>query len=226
MKQVPSSNFSQGEEVTEVPDVRTSRKSAPFRVGSLRGGGPIRPITGRLSLPPTSFTLCSVPLPCGRATTEVGSIGLTQLSIEKNPDRFGWSLYPGGNVWMSSSSSEEGRSDPLTFWSRPVSPFGRFVVTRLERLFTYVQPSDPSLVRLRIQGWQGPDRCPRSFGRRITPSPVRVGTPGHHRVRGGIATSFTTLLDRPCGRMHNVYVRPLVALGLLRGLRRHRARAP
>jgi hypothetical protein len=126
---------------------------------------------------------------------------------------------------MSSSSSEEGRSDPLTFWSRPVSPFGRFVVTRLERLFTCVQPSDPSLVRLRIQGWQGPDRCPRSFGRRITPSPVRVGTPGHHRVRGGIATSFTTLLDRPCGRMHNVCVRPLVAPGLLRGLRRRGARA-
>ena len=119
---------------------------------------------------------------------------------------------------MSSSSSEEGRSDPLTFWSRPVSPFGRFVVTRLERLFTGVQPSDPSLVRLRIQGWQGPDRCPRSFGRRITPPPVRVGTPGHHRVRGGIATSFTTLLDRPCGRMHNVYVRPLVAPGQQRGL--------
>jgi len=98
MKQVPSSNFSQGEEVTEVPDVRTSRKSAPFRVGSLRGCGPIRPITGRLSLPPTSFTLCSVPLPYGRATTEVGSIGLTQLSMEKNLDRFGWSLDPGGSV--------------------------------------------------------------------------------------------------------------------------------
>ena len=33
------------------------------------------------------------------------------------------------------------------------------------------------------QGWQGPDHCPRSFARRITPSHVRVGTPGHHRVR-------------------------------------------
>jgi hypothetical protein len=31
------------------------------------------------------------------------------------------------------------------------------------------------------QGWQGPDRCPRSFARRIAPSRVRVGTPGHHR---------------------------------------------
>jgi hypothetical protein len=155
MKQVPSSNISKGEEVTEVPDVRTSRKSAPFQVGSLRGCGPIRPVTGRLSLLPTSFTLGSIPLPCGRATTEVGIIGLTQLSIEKDPDRLGWSLCPGGSVWMSSSSSEEGRSDPPTSWSRPVSPLGRFIVTRLERLFTCVQPSDPSLARLRLRAGRG-----------------------------------------------------------------------
>src|SRR3954454_9170409 len=155
MKQVPPSNFSQGEEHTEDPDVRTRRKSAPFRVGYPRSADPIRPVTGRPSLPPTSFTRCSIPLPCGRDTTEVGSIGLTQLSMEKNPDRLGWSLYPGGSSWMSSSSSEEGRSDPLTFWSRPVSPFGRFVVTRLERPFTRVQPSDPSLVRLRLRAGRG-----------------------------------------------------------------------
>jgi hypothetical protein len=98
MKRVPSSNFSKGEELTEVPDVRTSRKSAPFRVGYPRSCGPIRPVTGRPSLAPTSFTRYSIPLPCGRATTEVGSIGLTQLSMEKNLDRFGWSLYPGGSV--------------------------------------------------------------------------------------------------------------------------------
>src|SRR5947209_2990546 len=49
MEQVPSSNFSKGEEVTEIPDVRTSRKSAPFQVGSLRNCGPIRPVTGRPS---------------------------------------------------------------------------------------------------------------------------------------------------------------------------------
>src|SRR6516165_7948602 len=110
MKEVPSSNFSRGEEVTEVPDVRTSRKSAPFRVG------PLRPVTGRPSLPPTSFTRYSIPLPRGRDTTEVGSVGLTQLPIEKNVDRFGWSLYPGGNPWMSSPSSAEGRSYPPTFW--------------------------------------------------------------------------------------------------------------
>src|SRR5215510_6847782 len=63
--------------------VRTRRKSAPFRVGALRVCGPIRPITGRRSLFPSSHTLCSVPLPYGRDTTSVGSIGLTQLSVKK-----------------------------------------------------------------------------------------------------------------------------------------------
>ena len=155
MEQVPSSHFSKGQEVIKASRRRTRRKSAPFRVGSPRSRGPIRPVTGRPSLPPTSFTRYSVPLPCGRATTEVGSKGLTQLSMEKNSDRFGWSLCPGGSVWMSSSSSEEGRSDPLTFWSRPVSPFGRFIVTRFLRLFTGVQPSDPSLVRLRLRAGRG-----------------------------------------------------------------------
>src|SRR4051794_5534152 len=155
MKQVPSSNFSQGEEPTEIPDVRTRRKSAPFRVGYPRSRGPIRPITGRPSLPPTSFTRCSIPLPCGRDTTEVGSVGLTQLPTEKNGDRFGWSLYPGGSPWMSSPSSAEGRSCPPTFWSRPVSPFGRFIVTRFLRPFTCVQPSDPSLVRRRLRAGRG-----------------------------------------------------------------------
>jgi hypothetical protein len=54
--------------------VRTKRKSAPFRVGYLRKGGPIRPITGRRSLFPSSPTLCSIPLPYGRDTTYVGSV--------------------------------------------------------------------------------------------------------------------------------------------------------
>jgi hypothetical protein len=76
--------------------VRTRRKSAPFRVGYVRRGGPIRPITERRSLAPSSCTLCSVPLPYGRDTTGVGSIGLTQLSMKKNVVWPGWSLYPGG----------------------------------------------------------------------------------------------------------------------------------
>ena len=76
--------------------VRTRRKFAPFQVGYPRVCGPIRPITGRRSLFPSSSTLCSIPLPCGRDTTDVGSIGLTQLLMKKNVVRSGWSLYPGG----------------------------------------------------------------------------------------------------------------------------------
>ena len=49
--------------------VRTTRKSAPFRVGYARICGPIRPVTGRHALFPSSPTLCSVPLPYGRDTT-------------------------------------------------------------------------------------------------------------------------------------------------------------
>jgi len=64
--------------------VRTRRKSAPFQVGYARVCGPIRPITGRPSLFPSSFTLCSIPLPCGRDTTQVENIGLIQLSMKKN----------------------------------------------------------------------------------------------------------------------------------------------
>ena len=64
--------------------VRTKRKSASFRIGYARACGPIRPVTRRPSLFPSSHTLCSVPLPYGRDTTYVGSIGLTQLSVKKN----------------------------------------------------------------------------------------------------------------------------------------------
>ena len=82
----------------KVSTVRTKRKSAPFRVGYIRIGGPIRLITERRSLFPSSSTLYPVPLPYGWDTTYVGSIGLTQLSMKKNVARFGWSLYPGGRI--------------------------------------------------------------------------------------------------------------------------------
>src|SRR5712692_5162870 len=70
--------------LSDLSPVRTRRKSAPFRVRYFRVCGPIRPLTGRPSLSPSSPTLCPVPLPCGRDTTSVGSIGLPQLSMEKS----------------------------------------------------------------------------------------------------------------------------------------------
>jgi hypothetical protein len=75
--------------------VRTSRQSAPVRVGYVRVCGPLRPMTGRPSLCPSSSPRCPVPRPDGRATTSVGRLGLTQLSVQKRAARCGWRLYPG-----------------------------------------------------------------------------------------------------------------------------------
>jgi hypothetical protein len=63
--------------------VRTRRKSAPLRVGYVRVRGPLRSLTGRRALFPSSHTLGSVPLPDGRAPTSVGSRGLPQLSMKQ-----------------------------------------------------------------------------------------------------------------------------------------------
>ena len=82
--------------------VRTKRKSAPFRVGHLRLCGPLRPITGRRSLFPSSPTLCSVPLPCGSGATDVGSRGLTQLLMKKEVVRSKSECFAPVGVRMSS----------------------------------------------------------------------------------------------------------------------------
>jgi hypothetical protein len=96
--------------------VRTKRKSAPLRVGSLRLCGPRRSITGRRSLLPSSPPLCSVPLPCGRHTTGVGSVGLTQLLMKKRVGRSGWRLDPGGRFGC--------RHPQALAVILPTSPFG------------------------------------------------------------------------------------------------------
>ena len=58
----------------------------------------------------------------------------------------------------------------------------------------------------------GPGHCPRGFGRRITPSPARIGTPGHRRVRREQLLSI--LLDRPCGWATILLVAPPEGDGL------------
>ncbi len=116
MEQVPSSNFSKGQEVIKASRRRTRRKSAPFRGGYPRSRGPVRPVTGRPSLPPTSFTPRPVSLPCGRATTGVGDVGLTQLPIEKNM---------GGVVGAYAPVGLIGCRRPTVKWtpkSRPLNP--------------------------------------------------------------------------------------------------------
>jgi hypothetical protein len=72
----------------------TSRQGFPYRqnqsdVSTLSGWvslyyySPIRPITGRPSLLPTSHSLCLIPLPYGWDTVFTGGIGFTQLTTEK-----------------------------------------------------------------------------------------------------------------------------------------------
>src|SRR3954447_26152698 len=108
------------------PAAKTRRKSAPFQVGYPCSRSPVRPVTGRPSLFPTSFTLRPVPRPCGRDTTVVGGVGLTQLSLKKDGERLGWSLYPGGDHRMSPSRGEAGRTGPRTILVTACQPLWPF----------------------------------------------------------------------------------------------------
>ena len=111
----------------EVSTVRTKRKSAPFRIGYVRMNGPIRPITGRRSLFPSSPTLCSVPLPYGRDTTCVGSIGLTQLSMKKNMSGTVGVCTPVSALDVAAPMSMR-RSYSRTFWLWPISLLGHLAI--------------------------------------------------------------------------------------------------
>jgi len=183
--------------LSEFPAVRTKRKSAPCRAGYVHFCGPIRPVTGRRSLFPSSHTLCSIPLPCGRDTTDVGSIGLTQLSMKKSVDRSGWSLYPGGRAGCRRSQNPEAVLPTYHFGcglsaSLATSRSRGFMMTLHLRS---TLPSFPSLFPRR--GWQKPEHCSQSFVPQITRQHVWVGTPGHHGARSGSLSPYSILLHRP-----------------------------
>jgi hypothetical protein len=64
--------------------VKTCRKSAPFRVGYLRAGGPVPTITAGPSLPPASFTPSVIPIPCGLATMDWhGTGGVYHVPLDR-----------------------------------------------------------------------------------------------------------------------------------------------
>ena len=181
----------------KVSTVRTTRKSAPFRVGYLRWCGPIRPVTRRRSLFPSSHTLCSIPLPCGRDTTSVGNIGLTQLSMKKNVARSGWNLYPGGRI----GCRHPHRAEVI----QPTYHFGHGLSASLA---TYTSRGFTMTLHLRStlppfpsppprRGWQRSEHCPQSFAPQITHQHVWVGTPEHHRARMGSLSPCSILLHRP-----------------------------
>jgi len=178
--------------------VRTRRKSAPFRVGYPRLCGPVRPITGRHSLFPSSHTLCSLPLPYGRDTTCVRSIGLTQLPMKKNMSGTVGVCTPVGllNVAAVTATRQSYPHTILVMACQPLWPFARsrgFKMTLHLRSTLPIFPS-PSPRR----GWQKPEHCPQSFVPRITRQHVWVGTPGHHRARSGSLSPSSILLHRPC----------------------------
>jgi len=109
--------------------VRTRRKSAPFRVGYVHVCGPIRPVTERPSLFPSSHTLRFIPLPYGRDTTYVGNVGLTQLPMKKTMSGTVGVYTPVGVLHVAAPRAMR-RSYPRTFWSWPISLFGHSSFTR------------------------------------------------------------------------------------------------
>ena len=81
----------------------------------------VRPFTGRPSLPPTSFTPYPISFPCGRATTGVGDVGLTQLPIEKNADGVAGAYAPAGLIGCRRPTGEWGGLDFPTNGERGVN---------------------------------------------------------------------------------------------------------
>jgi len=177
--------------------VRTRRKSAPFRVGHARVCGPIRPVTRRRSLFPSSHTLCSVPLPYGRDTTSVGSIGLTQLSMKKSVEDPAGVCVPVGplNVAAFSAPRQSYPHTILVMACQPLWPFARsrdFRMTLHSRSALSSFPSPPPR-----RGWQRSEHCSQSFVPPITCQHVWVGTPGHYGARIGSLSPYAILLHRP-----------------------------
>jgi len=89
---------------------------------------PIRPITGRPSLPPPSFTRRPVGSPCGWPTLAGGRRAYHVASQESSWVRP--RLDAGGT---SSAPDESAASGPghLPFWSKPISTFGLSLFTTL-----------------------------------------------------------------------------------------------
>lgn len=75
--------------------VKTCRKSAAFRLGYLRAGGPIPTIAAGPSLPPASFTPSAIPIPCGLATMGWhGAGGAYHVPLDRRSDALSGSLSP------------------------------------------------------------------------------------------------------------------------------------
>ena len=164
----------------------TSRKSAPFRGGDLRGI--LRPYPRHYR---AAFACSGLLYPLDRPPSLrsgyrslAGSMGLTQL-IRSKTRAVGWNLWPGGG--------SEHRRVRWPNPNLPAYPFGACLSASLagsaSRAVTQVlcvrstgPPSPSPAPDLRLSG---PDRCPRGFAPWITPQHARVGAPGCYRVQRG-----------------------------------------
>jgi len=176
--------------------VRTRRKSAPFRVGYPHLCGPVHPITRWHSFFPSSPTLCSIPLPDGRDTTYVGSIGLTQLLMKKNMSGTVGVCTTVGIMNVTAPSALR-RSYPPTFWYG-LSASLAICLSRGFRMTLHLRSTLPTFPRPSpTRGCQRTEHCPQGFAPQITPQHVWVGTPGHHRARSGSLSPSSILLHEP-----------------------------
>src|SRR6266851_925685 len=130
---------------------KTSRTSAPFRVGYLRLTAALSaPLQGGLRflrplIPPAPSPFLTVGIPHGRDPAAAGGMGLPQLATEKLRAGEVGASDPVG-VTDAAARWHLTRSYPLPFWARrvsllsPISPYGPLMALHSRSTF----PSSPS----------------------------------------------------------------------------------
>ena len=104
--------------------------------------------------------------------------------------QFGWDLSPGGDCGCRRRQHPTDGPPHGAVWLRRDSLFRRFTITGGTVLHSR-STLWPSLRRTRVEAgriW----RLSPGFGRRVTPSPARVGTPGHHRACSIFAWQYSS----------------------------------
>jgi hypothetical protein len=178
----------------------------PSEVSPLSGrvsppiGGPIRPITGRPSLFPTSSTRCAVPFPCGQDTTRMGGAQRAYpVDCRGDALRSGWDLSPGGAFGCRYRPLPPVVRPTLPVWLRPISLFGRFRLTGC----TVLHICSTFRASLGCPRLEAGRLRPLSPGLRTKLLPAMrawVETPGHHRAcdDSQYSTSSPLLVARSC----------------------------
>jgi hypothetical protein len=99
------------------------------------------------------------------------------------------------NVVVSRKPKRSGSHTILVMAYQPLWPF---VPSRGFTMTLHLRSTLPDFPSpFPPRGWQVMEHCPRSFAPWMTPQHVRVGTPGHYRVRIGSLSPDSTLSHRP-----------------------------